>query len=372
MRVRLLWFLLFLSIYAAKDLTRDESSLYCTNESDVHIDISEFGAASHEALSLQPMAIQTTMKFPEKQFYRLKIAGSDYHNSAIPLTEVFWAVRTSPQITPNNLEYLLIDDAIVEVVANDDLWLELKNGWTLYRDPDHNHQIMWQQITDWTSEFEEFDEIIPGCVDRVKWTLARTENSICHSKDEFAATIAGIAISQFGCTAFGGFVRDFIFRNEEVVDLDLCMPKTTPATFLGYFSAHLLQFDIELRIGPVYHGVTKTTISNRAFSIDVDFINSQGFSGIEPTCDFDVNNFQLATFGRENKPILFQRAPILKSNREVVQNIKYKTCSIITRFCADLKYSEYLRDIRVPKMQSKEWFVANIQELDDIILTNSR
>ena len=322
----------------------------------------EFPFSYHILTSEKPVQSYKSKSTDFKQFYILNIADSSFRreNPDVSLHNLHWRVRSSPQRLPNNTEFSFIHGTIAEIVSVEGVWLELKNGWALYKDVAHNNEIMWQEITNWASEFQEFDRIIPGCYDRVKFTLLQNEPFLCTERNDFVANIAGILINQFGCTIFGGFVRDFIFSNEEVIDLDVRIPGTSFHSFIDSFSSFCQAFGMSFSVTAAGNDLTKATLIRDQFTLDIDFVITDGFSG-GATVDFDVNNFQLTTFGRNNEPILFQRAAILKSNQEVVESIRNKVCAIIEndKFRTNRRYTTYFKEQRVPKMLSKGWKVSN-------------
>ena len=300
-----------------------------------------------------------------KQFYALKIAGSRFQkeNPQYPLEKLQWRVRKAPHRNTDNQLYLLRDEAIVEVLSVNNNWLELKNGFTLLADIDRGSDVMWHKITSWTKQFSEMNSIIPGCYQRVTSTLALTAKSICNSRLIFMAQIAALLINQFNCTIFGGFIRDYIFRNEEPSNLDVAIPGTFES-FFTFFAFHLELHKIQMKNPPVIEGdVATVVLTNGRFTSEVTFVVTDNVLGA-PTVDFDVNNFQLTTFGATKQPILYQRATLFKSNQEILKNIRGKKCEIAdNEKLQQESYKTHLIQQRIPNMQNKGWTIVNRNRL---------
>ena len=307
--------------------------------------------------------------YQPKQFYKLQIAGSRFEKEGMrSLDKLYWNVRKAPHRNTDNGIYLLMDGAIAQVLSVHNNWLELKNGFTSLVDMDRGNVAMWNQITSWTLQLAEMNAIIPGCHSRVTSMLAISDKylgvSPCNSNASFMTQIAAILIKQFNCTIFGGFVRDYIFRNTEPSNLDVAIPGTSFDSFLASFASYLQGRQIQMETPSIENNVATTSLTmvgsfRSKISFEVLFVITDNIIGA-PSVDFDVNNFQLTTFGANSQPILFQRANILKSNSEIVRNIKAKKCEIAKSPKLELaSYKTHLQEHRIPKMKNRGWTITN-------------
>src|SRR3990167_8254336 len=305
----------------------------------------------------EPTEYQKVDEFQHRTFYRLKIADSSYHkanpNSAIE--NFCWKVRSAPTFE-QNVTYCLRDGDVVEVISIKDNWLQLKTGWTLYKSQ-NSEEIMFEEITEWANEWKEIDAIFPRSHERVQDVLKTSHTA--NSKLDLMIKVASIALKEFNCSIFGGFVRDFVFKNEEPSDLDLRIPTSEFQPFLSDFSHFVRQYGMIMTCEKSSKCLTKAQITDYTYEVEIDFVLADGFSGGE-TVDFDVNNFQVSVFGQDKKPIVFQRSSIGKSNIAVLSNISTKICFIQSQHNLIYKqYREFLHLHRVKKMKEKGWNVKN-------------
>lgn len=303
-----------------------------------------------------------------KEFYKLQIAGSRFEKENMrPLDRLLWNVRKAPHRNTDNGIYTLQDGAIVQVFSVHNNWLELKNGFTSLIDMDRGNVVMWSKINSWSSELSEMNSIIPGCHRRITSMFSLTDKSLMtfNSKTTFMVQIAATLINQFNCTIFGGFIRDYIFASADPCNLDVEIPGCSFESFFASFTSYLQRHGIQMETPSIDRNVATTILTKQPvgrvsrLSFEVIFVITDNIIGA-PSVDFDVNNFQLTTFGANSQPILFQRANLLKSNKDILKNIKDKKCEIAkTPKLQQPSYKTHLIEHRIPKMKNKGWVITN-------------
>ena len=168
-------------------------------------------------------------------------------------------------------------------------------------------------------------------------------------REDYMMLVTWVAINECHCSIFGGFVRDYIIRNERPNDIDIRLPHNDLQAFMENFERRLQSLGFTTHFLPLQ--VKGHKVSIREHQFELDLVCKDDFGGGK-LVDMDVNNLMISKAG------LSQRAGINRSIEQIVSNILRKRCCIRVRRDIIRTQLAYYKQ-RIQKMINRGWNVIN-------------